>query len=85
MGEAEVVNAHRWQKQHIDIVGKVVRYSTTSRYGDDPNDFTFGECISYDLDYKEVGQVSINQQIDKVIRFGTVKLFLPSPMNLPLK
>ncbi|WP_282176057.1 RHS repeat domain-containing protein [Vibrio nereis] len=85
VGEAEVVNVHRWQKQHIDIVGKVIRYSTTSRYGDDPNDFTFGKCISYDLDYKEVGQVSTNQQVDKVIRFGTMKLSLPSPMNLPLK
>lgn len=44
-----------------------------------------GKCISYDLDNKEVGQVSTNQQVDKVIRFGTMKLSLPSRMNLPLK
>ncbi|ELV8803545.1 LysM peptidoglycan-binding domain-containing protein [Vibrio vulnificus] len=85
VGEAVVENVQRWQQQKVEITGQVQRYSTTVRYGDGATDFSFGKCISYDIDVNPVGPVLKQQSVQQIIKYGKMSIGLPSPMSIPIR
>lgn len=85
VGDAVVQNVEKWQQQRIEITGQVQRYSTTVRYGEGPSDYSFGKCISYDIDVTPIGPVLQQQSVQQIFNFGKMSIGLPSPMSIPLK